>query len=304
MKERFEGEQGQRLRIEAFRAQRMVQGDEAIAQELADHCVLEEYDAGFELIQQNHDSNELYFIFSGAVQIVVNGRAIAIRGPGDHIGEMAAVQPMQKRSATVTAKEPVVVAKLTEPQFADIAGRHPALYRSIAQELARRLLERNKLVHVYREKIRVFIISSVEGLPVARAIQAAFEHDPFTCTIWTDGVFRVASYTMDALEAAVDDSDFAIAVAHADDVTAYRGQDWPTPRDNVILELGLFMGRLGRARAVLMEPRDEKVRLPSDLAGITTIPYRFEPGNDMAALIGPACNKLRDHIKAMGPNNG
>ena len=304
MKKRFEGEEGRRLRVEAFRAQKMVKGDDAVAQELADHCTLEEHPPGFELIRQDDDTNDVYFILGGVVQIVVNGRPIAARGPGDHVGEMAAVQPMQKRSATVIVKEAAVVAKLTEPQFSDIANRHPALYRSIAQELARRLLERNKLVHAHRDKIRVFIISSVEGLPIARAIQAAFEHDPFTCTIWTDGVFRVASYTMDALEAAVDNSDFAIAVAHADDMTAYRGQDWPTPRDNVILELGLFMGRLGRARAILMEPRDEKVRLPSDLTGITTIPYRFEPGSDMIALMGPACNKLRDHIKAMGPNNG
>ncbi|MBB2671542.1 UNVERIFIED_ORG: hypothetical protein GGE44_001093 [Rhizobium esperanzae] len=68
-------------------------------------------------------------------------------------------------------------------------------------------------MNVHRDKIRVFIISSVEGLPVACAIQDAFEHDPFTCTVWTDGVFRIANYTMESLEAAIDDSDFAIAVA-------------------------------------------------------------------------------------------
>jgi CRP/FNR family cyclic AMP-dependent transcriptional regulator len=291
--------------VEALLAQKMVQGQEPVAHEIADTCTLEEYPADFELIRQDDDSNDVFFIISGIVQIIINGRPVATRGPGDHIGEMAAVQPMQKRSATVVVREAVVLAKLTEPQFSDVASRHPALYRSIAQELARRLLERNKLVQTHRDKIRVFIISSVEGLVIARAIQDAFEHDPFTCTIWTDGVFKVTNYTMDALEAAVDDSDFAIAVAHADDITAYRGQDWPTPRDNVILELGLFMGRLGRARAILMEPRDDKVRLPSDLTGITTIPYRFEAsGKDTAALIGAACNKLREHIKTMGPNNG
>jgi predicted nucleotide-binding protein len=49
-----------------------------------------------------------------------------------------------------------------------------------------------------------------------------------------------------------------------------------------------------------MEPRDEKVKLPSDLAGVTTIPYRFEPGGDTAALLAPACNKLRAHILELG----
>ena len=72
---------------------------------------------------------------------------------------------------------------------------------------------------------------------------------------------------------------------------------------NVIFELGLFMGRLGKARAILMEPREEGVKLPSDLAGITTIPYKYEAGVDAAALMGPACNILREHILRLGPNN-
>jgi predicted nucleotide-binding protein len=78
-----------------------------------------------------------------------------------------------------------------------------------------------------------------------------------------------------------------------------RGTEWPTPRDNVIFELGFFMGRLGRERAILMEPRDKKVKLPSDLAGITTIGYQFG-GPDTAALFAPACHELREHITKLG----
>lgn len=79
---------------------------------------------------------------------------------------------------------------------------------------------------------------------------------------------------------------------------------WPAPRDNVIFELGLFMGRLGKARAILMEQRGKDVKLPSDLTGITTIPYQFVKEGENAALMGPACNKLRDHINTLGPANG
>ncbi|MGO7672717.1 TIR domain-containing protein [Rhizobium ruizarguesonis] len=78
-------------------------------------------------------------------------------------------------------------------------------------------------------------------MPVARLVRNAFERDPFITTIWTDGVFRVANYTLHDLEAEVDDSDFAVAIAHADDLTESRGKDWPSPRDNVVFELGLFM---------------------------------------------------------------
>jgi CRP/FNR family cyclic AMP-dependent transcriptional regulator len=193
---------------------------------------------------------------------------------------------------------------LWSPNSANALGsRHPEMYRQIAKELARRLLQRNSTINAFREKIRVFIISSVEGLPIARLIQNAFEHDPFTTIVWTDGVFRVASYTLQSLEDQIDDSDFAIAIAHADDVTQSREETWPSARDNVIFELGLFMGRLGRSRAILMEPRDEKIKLPSDLSGVTTIAYKFEKGPSAAAKMAPACNKLRDYLKELGPNN-
>ena len=47
-----------------------------------------------------------------------------------------------KRSATVIAAEDGVVMKLSEALFADLAGKHPVLYCSIAQELSRRLMQR------------------------------------------------------------------------------------------------------------------------------------------------------------------
>jgi predicted nucleotide-binding protein len=140
--------------------------------------------------------------------------------------------------------------------------------------------------------IRILIVCSTEALPIARAVQNAFASDPFTAVVWTDGVFRVTNYPLEILEAQIDDSDFAIAIAHADDSLTNRGKAWPRPRDNIIFELGLFMGRLGRSRAILMEPRAEKVRLPSDFAGVTTITYRFEKGADVATYLAPACYGL------------
>lgn len=304
MIERFEGESGRRLRVDVLAAQKMVCGNRALAEELADRVRFRTLKAGEALIEQDADDNEVYFVLAGTCDVVVNGRKVGKRGPGDHLGEMAAIQPAQRRSATVLAAEDVVVAYLPEPDFADLATRYPEMYRTIAQELARRLMQRNALVGAYRDRIRVFIVSSAEAMPIAREIQEAFAHDAFLPILWTDGVFRATHYTLQDLEAQVDSCDFAIAVAHADDLTESRGKEWPSARDNVIFELGLFMGRLGRHRAILMEPREEKVKLPSDLAGVTTIPYRYEKGRDAAALLAPACNTLRKHINELGPNNG
>jgi CRP/FNR family transcriptional regulator, cyclic AMP receptor protein len=300
---RFEGASGRRLRVEAIAGQKLVGGNVALAEEIADRVSLVALSKGQNLIEQDDEGNELYLIFSGVFDVIVNGRIIGKRGPYDHLGEMAAIQPIQKRSATLTATEDAVVARLSESDFHELGSRHPEMYRQIARELARRLMQRNALINAYHETIRVFIISSAEALPIARIIQNAFQHDPFLTKVWTDGVFRVANYTLQDLEAEIDSSDFAIAIAHSDDLTESRGKDWPSPRDNVIFELGLFMGRLGRARAVLMEPREDRVKLPSDLSGVTTIAYRFEKGADATAFLAPACNALRSHILALGPNN-
>jgi len=302
--DRFQGDAGRGNLIDAMLQQQIVSGNRDLAEELADRADLIEVAEGEAIISQGGDDNDLFLIMAGSFRIVVNGREVASRGRGDHVGEMVVVEPSQRRSADVVASERALVTKISYADISDIASRHSDIYRVIARTLARRLLERNNLVGQHREKIRVFIISSAEGLDVARKIQDALAHDGFIVRLWTDDVFKVASYAIESLETELNDSDFAVAVAHSDDMTLFRGLDWPAPRDNVVFELGLFMGRLGRKRAILMEPREDKVKLPSDLSGITTIPYNYEPGKDAAARMAPACNILRDHIKEWGPFNG
>ena len=46
----------------------------------------------------------------------------------------------------------------------------------------------------------------------------------------------------------------------------------------------------------------EEVKLPSDLSGITTVTYKYDP-KDLPAALGPACNRIRDIINELGPNN-
>jgi CRP/FNR family cyclic AMP-dependent transcriptional regulator len=301
---RFQGDENQRVRLEKLLSQKLVAGNQSLAKEIEALVELKSIPCNETLIEQDGTDNDIYFVLTGSFKIEVNGTAIGKRVPNDHIGEMAAIEPSQKRVASVIALEDSVVAKLTEPHFAELGNKYPDIYKKIAQELSLRLQQRNKLVTAFRDKIKVFIICSVEALPIAEAIQNAFEYEPFLTTIWSNGVFKVTNYTLQSLEDEVDDSDFAIAIAHADDLLKFRGQEWPSSRDNVIFELGLFMGRLGRSRAILMEPREESVKLPSDLAGVTTIPYCFPTnGNEVAPKMGPACNKLKEHIKKLGPNN-
>jgi predicted nucleotide-binding protein len=301
MKDRFEGSAGRRILLETLKEQKLIAGNTELADQVASIGELVDVEAGATIIEQGNDDNDVYLIVAGSFDIVVNNRLVAKRFCNDHVGEMVAIQPAQRRSATVVARENAVVVKLPEPQFADLINKYPQIVRYIAKELARRLEQRNALVTAVSEKIRVFIISSAEALEIARTIQNAFDHDPFNVAVWTDGVFRASHYSIESLERALDQSDVAIAVAQPDDITESRGQRLATPRDNVIFELGFFMGRLGRHRALLVEPRGEEIKLPTDLAGINTITYRYDAA-DLTRSLATACNRLRDIIRDLGPN--
>jgi CRP/FNR family cyclic AMP-dependent transcriptional regulator len=280
---------------------RISSGIAGLPEALAEAGALYAVETGRTLIEQNDADNDIFFIIAGIFGVFVNGKEVAKRTAGDCIGEMATVSPIQKRAASVVADEDSVVLKISEEAFSGIATRFPDVWRRIAQDVARRLEQRNLLIRKPNDKVRVFVISSVEALPVARAIENAFAYDPFATIVCAQGVFRVTNYTLESLENELEKCDFAVAIAHPDDQTHVRDEDWPTPRDNVIFELGFFMGRLGRSRAILMEPRGERLKLPSDLAGITTIRYRFDKA-EPAASMGPACNELREHIMRLGRN--
>lgn len=72
------------------------------------------------------------------------------------------------------------------------------------------------------------------------------------------------------------------------------------PRDNVVFELGLFVGKIGRRRTILMESRDEDVKLPSDLIGLTTVPYRSGSKDKLPVLLGGPCQQIRRVIDELG----
>jgi CRP/FNR family transcriptional regulator, cyclic AMP receptor protein len=301
MIERFQGSSGSQSLLEALRSQKIVAGNEDLAKRIAEVGSLLEVDSGTSVIEQGAEDTDVYFVISGAFDIVVNGRKVNRRFANDHLGEMAAIQPTQRRSATVTATEKSVLCKVTEPQLTEIAKQFPHVWRFIAKELARRLEQRNAHVTTTHAKIRMFIISSAEALEIARTIQNAFEHD-FTVIVWTDGVFRASWYPIESLERELDRSDFAVAVAQPDDITEMRGKSAATTRDNVIFELGMFIGRIGRQRSFLVEPRGEEVKLPSDLSGITTLGYKYDKDN-LASALAPACNRIRAIVRELGPNN-
>ena len=148
----------------------------------------------------------------------------------------------------------------------------------------------------------LFIASSTEGLPVAYDVQEALEFDCHA-TVWKQGVFEPSRTVMQDLLQAAARQDFALFVFTPDDTLKLRGQAVQVVRDNVVFQLGLFIGALGVERCVHLVPRGAPgLHLPSDLAGLLALDYPSDrpDGNRLAAL-GPACNKLRRRLRAAVP---
>ncbi len=150
-------------------------------------------------------------------------------------------------------------------------------------------------------KPRMFIASSVDNLDLAYAAQEGLEHD-VDCTVWSQGVFNLSKSTMTSLIDTLDESDFGLFVFAPSDIVEMKDETKRVVRDNVIFELGLFMGKLGQDRSFILTPRNvDDVHLPTDLTGITTASYDAtrQDGNLVAAL-GPACSKIRRAVKLLG----
>jgi len=153
------------------------------------------------------------------------------------------------------------------------------------------------------ENSKVFIASSSEGLSIAYDIQTNLAHDA-DCTAWPQGVFELSVPPIDSLIKQLDNSDFAIFVFSPDDEIKMRGNTTNAVRDNVLFELGLFVGRLGKNRCFIVAPDAHPMRIASDLVGVTPATYssKRDPA-EMAANLGPACQSIRRAIKMLGRFN-
>lgn len=153
-------------------------------------------------------------------------------------------------------------------------------------------------------KPKVFIGSSSEGLAVAYALQSNLE-DAGEITVWTQDVFRPSEYTLESLLKQLATTDMGIFVFSPDDVVQMRGAEYASVRDNVVFEFGLYVGRLGRENSIIVAPKGEGPRLPSDLLGVAVLKY--DAGRDdgsIDAALGPACNSIGRSLARLPPKGG
>jgi hypothetical protein len=152
---------------------------------------------------------------------------------------------------------------------------------------------------VARARPSVFVGSSSEGLRIAQTVQVLLDQ---VCEVetWSQGVFGLTQGTLESLVLALDRFDFAVLVLTTDDLTISRGSERPVARDNVLFELGLFVGGLGRDRTFMLYDRTHPPSLPSDLAGVTSATYEPHASGNLQAALGAACTRIQTAIERLG----
>jgi len=147
---------------------------------------------------------------------------------------------------------------------------------------------------------KVFIASASEGLSIAYDLQELLKKDAHV-TIWDQGIFEASEYTLINILQSLNVFDYGIFLFTPDDKTDVRGEKYLSPRDNVIFELGLFIGKLGIKSNFIVMPDIPNIKVPSDLKGLAVLLYENDHYSQQAAL-GPVANQIRKTIKYFPAN--
>ncbi len=150
---------------------------------------------------------------------------------------------------------------------------------------------------------QVFIASSSEGLDAVKEVcrllgqklRKAADVKPWTRK------FELSAAYIESLEKISEQSDFGVFVMTPDDFTISRKQGKPAPRDNVIFELGLFMGSLGRDRCFILKENKPDLKLPSDLLGVHGAGFQRTSGRSLKDVLKAPCELIAERIEALGP---
>lgn len=140
-------------------------------------------------------------------------------------------------------------------------------------------------------KPKVFIGSSSKGKEIADIAKKLLEEgNKIEVEVW-DTVFIITETYLERLSRALEEYDFAVLVITVEET------ELSTMRDNVLFELGLFMGRLGRHRAIMLYDEEQKAILPSGLGGVHRATFsKTKADGDLEVALKSPCDEIRDYI--------
>ena len=113
----------------------------------------------------------------------------------------------------------------------------------------------------------VFIAGTKETLNIARNLQHSVS-EYANATLWTEGIFNLGISVVESLMKEAENTDLAVFIFGSDDLLINNIGVNQSLRQNLIFELGLFIGKIGSSRVILAIPENIKFHIPSDLMGL------------------------------------
>lgn len=130
--------------------------------------------------------------------------------------------------------------------------------------------------------MRIFIGSSTEATEHLLAVSQWVEEAGHQPVPWNEPtLFLPGEYTFSKILGISRSVDAAVFIFSEDDKVWYRQDSLNQPRDNVLLEYGIFSGALGRGAAIICKVG--KPKIPTDIHGIIVLD--ISPGERAAARI-------------------
>jgi CRP/FNR family transcriptional regulator, cyclic AMP receptor protein len=296
--ERFQGPHGSNLLRQAMQEQQCVCFSAPIADQLIASGELVAYNEDAVLMEEGAGDKDIYFLLTGLVAVEVTDRQVALRAAGQHAGEMAMIDPMSVRSATVVAVEDTVALRVPEPAFSTIANQYPVLWRRLATDLAGRSRASNKLIPQVNERPVLFLAAAPDQISIADFIRTDLSRDKIIVRLWLRNAFAAAQDTLEELKRLVSTSDFAVIIC-PDELLRSRNGNAGSVRDNLLLEVGMSAGVLGHARMFLVtvgtNDRDKTAESLQVLSPDFSISNR-----DFNAQIASLCTEIRNRAQFFG----
>jgi hypothetical protein len=144
-------------------------------------------------------------------------------------------------------------------------------------------------------KPKIFIGSSTAGIPIAEKVKANLLTIG-DCFIWSEpNVWEPNRSTFENLLRMVSYFDFGVFIATADDLTLTNDKIVIEPRDNVILEMALFCGAMGRDKSFLLV--EDGIKLPTDFNGIYMPRFKKLEDNTIKNACDEYSSKIEEHYR-------
>jgi CRP/FNR family transcriptional regulator len=99
------------------------------------------FDTGDTVVVEGEGGVGFFVVADGTARVEAHGKRLGAISSGSSFGEVALLDDVGRRSATITAESPLRVYGLTAWQFTPLLEQHPSIAVKIAKMLARRLRE-------------------------------------------------------------------------------------------------------------------------------------------------------------------